>query len=53
MLSVFQPLIDDYNDVVTTSQFATRLDDYMASLEQHSQFVLALSDAFAPIGELL
>ena len=50
MFSVFQSLIDDYNDVVTASPFVARIDDYVASLEQHSQkFALALRDAFTPI----
>jgi len=49
MFSVFKTLIDDYNDVMTASPFAARIDDYLASLEQHSQFALALRDAFSPI----
>ncbi len=52
MFSVFQSLIEDYNDVVTASPFAARVDDYLASLEQHSQFALALRDAFAPIEKM-
>ncbi len=49
VFSVFRPLIDDYNDVVTASQFAARIDVYTAELEQHSQFASALRDAFSPI----
>jgi len=49
MLSVFQPLVDDYNCAVTASLFAAKIDDYVASLEKNSQFALALRLAFAPI----
>ena len=49
MFSVFQSLIDDYNDVVTASPFAARIDEYVASLGPTSQFALAMRDAFAPI----
>lgn len=52
MFSVFQSLIDDYNDAVTASPFAFRIDDYLASLEQHSQFALALRDAFSLIEKM-
>ena len=52
LFTVFQSLIEDFNDVVTSSPFAARIDDYVASLEQQSQFAVALRHAFAPIEKM-
>jgi hypothetical protein len=49
---IFKPLIDDYNEVVTSSRFVTRIEDYIESLGPQEKFAKKLRDQFLPITEV-
>jgi hypothetical protein len=49
---IFKPLIDDYNEVVTSSRFVNRIEDYIESLDPQEKFAKTLRDQFLPITEV-